>query len=236
MGALWAVNPSKRRKKHRSAAQRAATRKMLAANRSRFRRNPSKKHVAVEEPRAKRKYTKRRAKRGGKIMRRARGLYRRHASRFTSGAITALLKNGAIAGGGAVLVDIGMGYASGMLPASMATPTDSNGALQWGYVGAKAGLALLLGTLGKRIMPAEIAGTMAEGALTVLSYQLIRPMVPASLKLGYINPAPVANRTQAVGAYVRGAGAYASLPVRASVPARRGANAAQVVRMVNSRR
>lgn len=234
MGALWAVNPSKRRKKHRSAAQRAATRKMLAA---RFHRNPRRKRkAATTEVQVKRKYTKRRGRKSARIGVRRGRRSGGFAAKFSSGAITALLKNGAIAGGGAVLVDIGMGYASGMLPASMATPTDSNGALQWGYVGAKAGLALLLGTLGKRIMPAEIAGTMAEGALTVLSYQLIRPMVPASLKLGYINPAPVANRTQAVGAYVRGAGAYAALPVRASVPARRGANAAQVVRMVNSRR
>ncbi len=235
MNLLYTVNPAKRRRrtkgrksrKHRSAAQRAATARMLAANRS---------------------------KRGGKVTR-SRRRFRRNPSQFVARAqqhasrgfsmlktsgIVGLLKSGVVMGAGAVAVDIGMGYTARLLPASMANPVNADGSANFAYVGTKTALALLLGIYGRRLpVVGPYAGQMAEGALAVLAYSMLRPMVPQSVALGYLNPTPTfrpAQRTAGVGKYVS---RYESLPVRANGGAdagtSRGSNAAQVVNILSRR-
>lgn len=233
MSVLWTVNPKRRKsRKHRSAAQRAATRRLVAMNKSR--RNPAR---------------RRRARRSANpvVIHHTRRVsarrYRRNPSRRSSvmshantATVKGLLMRGVVGGAGAVLVDVGMGYASSFLPASMATPADATtGAPNYGYFGAKAALALALGIYGKRFT--RHAGNMAEGALTVLAYQFIRPMVPAGIRLGYMNPAPTMRPrgVAGVGKYVSGTGAYfpSQRPAAMTSP---GAAAARVVQMAPARR
>jgi hypothetical protein len=185
-GVLFAINPSRRRRraksrKHRSPAQKAATRRMLAANRAKFGVNPSRRrrrrvkhHAVAAAPR--RHYRRNPA-------RRSRRSYRRNPS-ILSGAMghdaINLLKAGAIGGAGALGVDLIMGQVKGFLPASMQTPADSAGSMNYGYFAVKGALALALGIYGRKIMPAAMAGQMAEGSLTVMAYTLMRPMIPSS--------------------------------------------------------
>jgi hypothetical protein len=236
MAHLFAVNARRKskkhrktgkRRKHRTAAQRAATRRMISARRGhrrvRLSGRKGKRRVSMTYSINPRRHHRR---------------YRRNPS-FRSmlsggGGVVGLLKHGVIGGAGAVLTDVLMGYTSKVLPASMATPQDASGNVQFGYFGVKAALALLLGTQGRRFMPAPIATNLAEGALTVMAYQFIRPMMPSAIALGYLNPAPTMRpRIAGAGAYVKGVGAYTGIPVRASTAAAPGSRAASVVSMVN---
>lgn len=242
MATLFTINPSRRKrraggKKRRSAKQRAATRKMLAA---RFGVNPRKRRSKRRSRKSGKvaAYVKRAVRRGRRSVRKmSRRRGRRSSMRFSTGNAVNLLKAGAIGGAGAVLVDIGMGQVARFLPAALATPMDSAGNVQYGYFGAKAALAIALGTYGGKIMPGAIAEKMGEGALTVLAYQFLRPMVPAGLALGYFNPAPTMRPgVGRAGAYVSGAGAYARLPVRAGNGNGGGGRAANVLNMISTRR
>lgn len=244
MSTLWTINPSKRRKagrsgkKRRSAKQRAATRRMIAANRG-YLSNPRKKRRGRKSAKATRKYTRRASR---KSMRRSRRRGRSSAMKFSTGNAVSLLKSGAIGGAGAVLVDVGMGQISRFLPASLAAPADAAGNIQYGYFGTKAALAIALGTYGGKFLPRGIAEKMAEGSLTVLAYSFFRPFVPAGLALGYFNPAPTMKPgVRNAGAYVAGAGAYERLgayertAVRSNATNARGGRAANVLQMVGRR-
>lgn len=218
--------------KRRSAAQKAATRRMLAANRSargsapKRRRSRRRTSVAVAAPRRVSRRSSRRS---------VRRMGRRMSSGFRASGIVEMLKNGAVMGGGAVAVDAVMGQVIPMLPASMQTPVDqTTGGINYGYVAAKAGIAIAIGHFGRRILPGY-ADKMAEGALAVLAYGIIRPMISGSLTLGRVgnfNPAPnMRPRLNGVGAYVNGVGAYAN--VRRLPVAGRGAGAAAAMNAIN---
>lgn len=224
------ANPASRRKtsrktagkkrRTRSAAQRAATRRMLAANRSgrAVHRNPS----------------RRRARR---VRRNPSSRGRRTFSAIRSSSITALLKGGAIAGAGGVLNDILYAQLGRVLPASMMAPQDAAGGTNWSYFAGKVGSAVLLGIVGKKVpgMRAH-AARLAEGAIAITAYQIMRGMVPASLGLGgmgYYNPAPVMQARR-----IAGMGAYAN--VRQIAPASgsaggAGSRAAMIANAVNAR-
>lgn len=188
---LLSGNPKRRKSgKRRSAAQRRATARMLAANRSRT--NPKRrrraKHTGTAVASAPRR---RRRKSHGAVSRRG----RRKGGGFslfrsTGGSAVNLLKAGAIGGAGAIGVDILMGYAKNVLPASMASRVNPDGSMNLMYYGAKAALAVGVGIYGGRFLPGGIAPKIAEGALTVMSYEILRTFVPASLSLGFFNPAP----------------------------------------------
>lgn len=168
-------NPSKRRggKKRRSAAQRAATRKMLAAN-----RNPAKR-------RAKSAPARRSARRSG-----SKGMS--SAFRGMGGGILAMVKVGAVAGGGAILNDVAMGLLQKAMPgtAAIAGPVNADGTVNYTYFAAKGFTAYAMA----RYLPVAIAPQLGAGAMTVLVYQLLRGMIPAgSVPMGYYNPARIAN-------------------------------------------
>jgi len=175
---LMLVNPRKR-KSGRSAAQKAATRRMLAANRSR-RSNPAKR-------------TKRRtALRSNPV-----GLSRvRHAMRRTkrrsnpslrgmlgsAGGIGGMLMNSLKGAGGAVVVNAATHY----LPVSLTT-----GKLV--YV-TRAAIAIALGTFGRKLLGSN-ARIMAEGALTVNFHDAINSVAGTMLP---------GNELHGVGEYMNG--------------------------------
>ncbi len=230
-------NPRRRARKsgkRRSAAQRAATARMLAANRSARGSAPKRRRakrrtsvVSAAPRRSVRRVSRRSVRRSA----------RRMGSSLRSSGIVGMLKSGLVGGAGAIGVDVAMGYVAPMLPASMQTPVDpATGGINYGYVGVKAAIAIAVGHFGRRISP-EYAPQAANGALTVLAYQLLRPMVPASVTLGRvgnINPAPTMRpRLSGMNAYVSGVGAYQN--VRSIAPARRGSGAANAMNMVTRR-
>lgn len=231
MNLLYTVNPSKRRRrgkrasahrKHRrrgrSAAQRAATRRMLAA---RFGTNPVKR-------------SRRRRSSGKSRMRRVRRAASRGLASFRASGVMPVLQKGIIMGAGAVAVDVAMGYASRVLPAGFASPVNTDGSTNWGYIGIKTALALGLGVYGRRIpVVGQYAADAAAGSITVTAYGLIRGLVPASIPLGYYNPAPTQRPLNGLQKYVS---AYQQIPVRSEAAAGRGAAAAQVVDIFGRRR
>lgn len=202
MPALWtiAANPRRRRtkgRKHRTAAQRAATRRMLAANRSRrVRANPRKRtrarrrtSVAVAAPRRTRRIrrsahrvARRSARRGGRSL----------SMRGITGGAMALLKAGAVGAGGALAADVAMGFVNGFLPATMNSKLDAAGGPNYMNYAAKFGVVLGVRALASKVLSAETANRMAAGAVTIMAYEILRPMassmLPASMTLGWFSP------------------------------------------------
>lgn len=220
MNMMWSPNPRKRRGKRKMSAKQ----RKYFGKRSRRRSSV----VAVAAPVVHRRRRSRRS-----AVRVSRRRARRSFGGFRASGAISLLKAGFVGGAGAVLVDVGMGQVRGFLPASMSAPMDANGGPNYGYYAAKAGLAIALGLYGSRLpVIGRYAGSMSEGALTVLAYQFLRPMVPANLSLGaYFNPAPMQRPRQ-----LSGVGAYASIPVRAGSGGGRGGRAAQVLSAVSINR
>lgn len=191
-------NPSRRKsRKRRSPAQRAATRRMLAANRSRFGHNPTKKKSRKRRSTAAVRYIKRNTPTFRKAARRI-GRSRRYRSVMGSG-ITGMLKNGAIAGAGALTVDVGMGLLAKAMPgSSYLTPVNADGSVNYMYYLARGGMIYGLAKFGGRIT--RHANTMAAGALAVMGYQLMRSFMPSdgSIPLGYFNPGRIVSGGRAM--------------------------------------
>ncbi len=173
---LMLVNPKKRRKA-RSAAQRAATRKMIAANRRGRRSNPAARPA---------KSSTRRRRRSNPIAA-STVMRRRRRNPISMKSPLAMVKNAAIAGSGALAVNAAVNYLP--LPDMLKTG-------RMVYL-TKFGLALALGTFGKRILGAN-AERMAEGAMTVLAATAINDFAANSLGVnlsgaGYFSPGWQAN-------------------------------------------
>lgn len=242
-GMLWLANPRRKRK-----GSRKLSKKQIAAGfgggskRRRRRSSKARRHKRSVRSVAAAPvvHRRRRRSRGASgVVRRRRGGRR---SGGMKGNVINLLKAGAIGGAGAVAVDMIMGQVRGFLPASLGSPVDSAGQPNYGYFGTKAAIALALGVYGNKLpVVGGYTSRMSEGALTVLAYQFMRPMVPQSFMLGYFNPAPT--QRASVGKYVSGqrpgnrylagTGAYQSIPVRGGDNGGSGERAAQVVAIRN---
>jgi len=231
MQALWAVNPRRKRRKSRKLS-----RKQIAAGFGGKRTRRARKHsrrrsrvTAAATPviRRRRRSAKRIMRRG---RRRSRGLFR-----MGSGSVMNLLKAGVIGGAGAVTVDVLMGQAVKVLPDNMRSPVDAQGQANLGYFAAKAGVAVALGLYGTRLpFVGQYASRMAEGSLTVLAAQFMRPLaVQAGAQLGaYFSPAPLQRPRQ-----LQGVNRYMSVPsLRRDDSDNRGARASSVVSMVKAQR
>lgn len=200
MSALMLVtNPIKRKakkmatKKRRSSAQVAATRKLVAFNKSRRRVTKS---------------VKRRVKRAGSTalatVRRARrsvsGAVRRHrrssavAHRGGMGIMN-LLKSSATGAIGAVVIDIA--YAKLPIPAQFKTGNMAPI--------VKAGVTVGLGMLAGKFLNKQLAHNATIGALTVQLRDLAHNFLPASLQ-GYtdINGVEYYNPAEGMSAYLSG--------------------------------
>lgn len=234
MNMLWSPNPRRRKGKRKMSAKQAkyfgGKKRRRSGSRSMRRQAgfatvPS---ISVHKRRRVRRSMRVAAKRARRGARRLFGAFSR------SGALN-LLKAGAIGGAGAVAVDVAMGQVVGFLPPSMQQARTPTGDANLGYFGIKAAIALGLGMYGSRLpVVGKYAGNMAEGALTVMAYQFMRPMVPANLSLGaYFNPG--ATRRPALNAYQ--SPRPAQIPVRAGVSAGgRGGRAALALSMVRNSR
>lgn len=219
MQQLLLVNPRKRRaagrRKPRSAAQKAATRRMLSANRSR--RGP-KRHSRSRSA----SYATNPAPR----RRRARSLVARHTKRHTRrrrnpiglgsfklGSITSLLKSAALGAGGAIAVDVAYGYANSYLPDMVKSPMSVDGSPNYAYYAAKGAAAVGIGMLLKRVVGASKAGRMVEGSLTVTLHDLAKVIVASnmsSVKLGYAGAGRNAGTLPQAQRQLKGTGAYVS--------------------------
>lgn len=137
--------------------------------------------------------------------------------RFTARGVVSTITPAVIGAGGAMLLDVGMAY----LPLPTALQSG------WGKVAAQVGGALALGFLaGKvRFIGHRNAALFTGGALTIIAYNALRPMIAQAIGdkvkglsgladfgdyrgMGaYINPAPVLQGSSGVGAYLPSGGA-----------------------------
>lgn len=155
---LMLINPRKRRaggrKKPRSAAQKAATRRMLAARSGRASNPAPRRH--------KRRATARRHNPIGlaRVHHRRRSARRRNPISLSGGVIGSMVMNGLKGAVGSVAVNA----VTSFLPAAVKT-----GKVLYA---TRAGLAILIGTVGRKFLGAH-ARPMAEGALAVNFADLI---------------------------------------------------------------
>ncbi len=195
MSQLLLINPRRRRKHRVRARKRRGARRMTAKQLKYF--GPRKRRVSRSRRRSapaflanprKRKYRRR----GRSVSRSARRIGGQIRASF--GGITSSLKTGVTGGAGAVVVDMAMGQAAQYLPATLTSRYSADGTLNYSYYATKAALAIGLGIVGQRYLPGNmkrLAATGAEGALVVMSYEILRSVLPANLTMGYFNPAIV---------------------------------------------
>lgn len=185
---LMLVNPSPRRK-HRSAAQRAATRRLVAANRSR-RANPAR--------RKRRASAKRHVVRhhnpifARSVKRHRRSARRRNPIGLRGGNLGGMLLQGLKGAGGAVVVNAAVSF----LPATFNTG-------MIGYV-ARTGVALAMGSFG-----GKLGRDMAEGALAVTFHDAINNFfttLPGAGLHGYLSGGmtPISSAQEQLSGYLSG--------------------------------
>jgi hypothetical protein len=189
---LLVGNPAKRRRssKPRSAAQKAATRKMLAANRSR--KNPVHRKRRARVASARKNPVAHRRTRA--VVHHKRRTRRNPISAHMGGAVT-LVKGAAIGAVGAIGVDALFGFVSSYLPASFSTEKDATGAVNYGYYLAKGATAVAAAMALKKVVGGQRAAQVATGSLTVTLYRAIAGFMATSIpsvKLGMqLNPAQI---------------------------------------------
>lgn len=199
---LLVGNPARRRAKKRNPAKRAASPAQKRARaafaraaKARSRSNPAKRRATA-------KHRTHRARRNPIASRRPRRARRNPISAgLNLRSITAQLKSAAVGAGGAVGVDVLFGMVSGYLPASLATPVDTqNGGVNYGYYATKAATAIGAGLLLRRFLKHN-AGRIVEGSLTVTMHDMAKQFL--------------ANNATSVplGAFVRNAGPVSRLGV-----------------------
>jgi hypothetical protein len=163
MSSLMLINPRKR-KSARSPAQKAATRRMLAARHggAKRRKNP----IAKRRTRARTAV----ARVVSRVKRRSKRRSNPSLRGLTGGmgGMGSMLMNSLKGAGGAVLVNVATNY----MPAAV-----KQGKMV--YV-TRAVIALLIGTVGKKVL-GNNARVMAEGALVVNTHDFINAMAGAML-------------------------------------------------------
>lgn len=188
----------RKRNPTRTAAQRAATRRMIAANRAR-RANP-----APRRAKARATYRRRNPATPVSVYRRRSSARRRNP--INLGGIVGTIKQGALQAGGAIVMDVAYAQIARFLPSSMqAAP----GALTMGSI-VKLGLTAALGKALSRATRG-MSQTAALGAITVQARDMILGALPPGLipgmpsgsavagRMGYASPAAVVNWSPRVG-------------------------------------
>ena len=215
MATLMLINPKGRTKmaktrKHRSPAQKAATRKMLAANRARRGTSVTKRLVKRRARNTKPGYFPNpvRRKRRSHVTHAVRQSRRRRSNPISLRGPMQLLMPALKGAAGALTVNAVFNYAP--LPLFL-----RNGKMVYLSKGL---IAIALGVFGKKFL-GNTAVQMAEGALTVIATNAAQDLLAnTGLKLGdadgiaYYSPADIApgallsNPEQNLGAYVDGGG------------------------------
>lgn len=240
---LLLSNPRKKGgKKRRTAAQRAATARMLAANRSRRGGRKAKRSRASAPVAAAPR------RRSGKRRSVSRITHASSMGRGVIGGVLGMVKTGAIAGGGAIVTDIGMGFIAQQFPTQpFANRINADGSINPMHYAVKGLLAYGIGRYGSRLT--RHASTMAAGAYTVMLYDIIKSLIPAGsvpmAGVGYFNPARIVSggvgRVGRVGAYenLQGVGNIARILPNAQATTgvlSPGASAANALRLAGNAR
>ena len=194
MAELMLVNPRKRRKsrKPRTAAQRAATRKLVAGNKRRRNPAPARRKVSA---------IKRRRTPARSVVARKRRYKRNPNGRGMAGIVNTTLIPAAVAASGALSLDVLWNFLP--LPETLKT-----GPLR--HIAKGAG-AIGLGWLAGMVVNKKTAGQLATGALTVVTYNAMREMMARfmpAVNMGYYSAGMPAG---SMGAYV-GMGEYVGGP------------------------
>jgi hypothetical protein len=172
-------------KKRRTAAQKAATRKLIAFNRGSKRASKPKKHrrhhpVATTNPHP---HKRRRTRSGNPIFMKKRRHHRK-GNPISVGGLWSFVKQGSVGAIGALGIDFVMGMAP--LPDYLVQRKAPDGSINYLYYATKTGAALLLAHFGKGVF-GSAAETAAMGSMTVNLYDLFRSIMPAGIPLGYVN-------------------------------------------------
>lgn len=186
MEQLMLINPRKRgaKRRPRTAAQRAATKRMVAANRAR--RSPSRSvatYATNPAPVRRRRPAKRHSV--ARIMR-----HRKRNPASRSSGVMPMVTGAFVGATGALLVNTVGNYLP--MPASMQSPNMKamvNGVL-----------AIALGTFGSKFIGRR-AVQMAEGALTVTLHDALKNVLSGviPMNLGYYSPAMIMGADNRVG-------------------------------------
>lgn len=197
MAEMLLINPRRRRarkarKAGRSAAQRAATRRLVAMNRSRRRSrrsNPAPAAVVAMNPRRRRM-----ARRSNPV----RMIRRRRNPAMLGGfnfrTVVSAMQDALIQGGGAVAMDLLHGQINRFLPAMLQrTP----GQVGLGDV-VKASITVLVGTA-LRGPTRGLSMKAATGSLTVQAYDIVKNLLPSTMQLGYMTPGVITQGAANVG-------------------------------------
>lgn len=202
MAEMLILNPAPRRKarKTRSAAQKRATARMLAANRSRNpKRRAARRRSNPAPVVASARRVIRRPRRANPVgaRRRRRNPIGGIGGKLGVKSLMNMLRDAAIGGAGAVGVDVLMAKLNPHLPVSMQVNPAKVGAGD----AVKFGITALLGTLLSK--PTRgLSQKMAAGAMTVQARDLISGMLPASMAvagLAYASPAMTVRGNQRIG-------------------------------------
>lgn len=197
MAEMLLINPRKRRarKSGRTAAQRRATAKLVAMNRSRTRRrrrNPVATVAAAPMVRRRRMA----ARRANPAMR----TYRRRRNpamlggRFGLGSIMRSVQDALVQGGGAVAMDLLYGQIAKFLPSTLQRTPGSIGLGD----ATKAVITVFLGHMLKG--PTRgLSARAATGALTVQAHGIIAGLLPSTMTLGYYTPGMVTQGASRIG-------------------------------------
>jgi hypothetical protein len=198
MAEMLLINPRRRRarkarKSGRSAAQRAATRRLVAMNRSRRRarrRNPAPAAVVAMNPRRRRRMARR--TNPVRMIRRRRNPAM--LGGFSFRTVVSAMQDALIQGGGAVAMDLLHGQINRFLPAMLQrTP----GSVGLGDV-VKASITVLIGTA-LRGPTRGLSMKAATGSLTVQAYDIVKNLLPSTMQLGYMTPGVVTQGRANVG-------------------------------------
>lgn len=205
MAELLLINPKGRNmkrksRKPRTAAQKRATAKMIAANRARAggRARPARKASRKRRSNPVGAVTstmRRRVRRNPARARRRNPIAIGSAARGMLGQF----KDALIGGAGSVAVDLAYGQVTPYLPASLQRVPGSVGLGD----AVKAVFTVAIGQLLAK--PTRgVSRKMAAGALTVQAAQMIASFVPGSMRMGYANPARIVQGNARVNPIQRG--------------------------------
>lgn len=203
MAEMLLINPRRRRarkarKAGRSAAQRAATRRLVAMNRSRRRARRSNPAPAVVAMNPRRRRMSRRRSNPVRMIRRRRNPAMLGGFSFRS--VIGAMQEALIQGGGAVAMDLLYGQINRFLPDNLKVLPDNERIgprIGLGEV-LKASLTVLIGTALKG--PTRgLSMKAATGSLTVQAYGIARSLLPSTMQLGYMTPGVITQGQASVG-------------------------------------
>lgn len=192
MAEMLLINPRRRRRKTTSKTRRRVSHSRRRNPIRARRRNPVASR-SVSMPLSRRR-------RRNPIGRKRRSMFgRRRRNPISLGGLNTnkllgMFKDAGIGGAGAVVMDVIMGQLNQYLPTTFQTNPTTLGAGD----AVKAALTALLGHLGNKATKG-LSYKMAQGALAVQAYEVLKGLLPSTMTLGYMSPAAIVKGSNRVG-------------------------------------